>query len=332
MPFVVSIVVPMVVFVAAVQDSSTRGASVDAGTRIVLRAQGASKLGYGNNRSDVIRILKSRLNDSGNPNPLVVPKGEDEIVVELSSLHPSPGLVASLTAIGQMTFYYLPDVANDDPGVPAAVRNRPVVFQLARDPVTKQETYQFYDRRTRQAFRDGFHIRKEYASIIASGSKGDLGAFRYVVPAPLGNGTSSSVCYLTRSQKAQVAADNRELTAWNQLLSTSKVVITSKDIEPTSQAVMEYSARPAVTQDFTKAGAAKMEDFTTKHLNTIMAIMLDDRVLSAPRITGVISDKGELSGGIATLADARNLAGILNSGPLPVGLEVVSIESVGAGR
>ena len=309
-----AIAVTMVVSLVAVQDSSAHagalkiaamnGVGIQSGTRIVLRAPSASKLGLANNRSAEMRVLESRITSSGIAAATVQAKGDDEIVIELSSVQPNDPFIASLTAVGLMTFRYLPDVTVNDPGLPAAVRNRPVTIQMEIDPVTKEETCGFYDLRTRQSFRDGFHIRKDYASILAGGGK-----------------------------RAQVAADNRELTAWKKLLSSSKVIVTSKDLEPTSQAEMDrISAHPAVTQDFTPAGAAKMKDFTSKHMNTIMAILLDDRVLSAPLITGVIGNKGELSGGIPTLAYARNLAGIFNSGPLPVPLEVVSIERMGAVR
>jgi len=294
----VAVVATLVVTTVAVQDGSAL-----AGTRIVVRAQNASKLGFPAKRSAEMRALESRINASGIASATVQAKGRDEIVIELPSVQPGDPLVASLTAVGEMTFRYLPEVAVNGSDAPAAARNRPITLQYAIDTTTKEQTCNFYDQRTRQSCRDGFHIRKDYASNVAA-----------------------------RDGRTRAAADIRELRVWNGLLSTSKVIITSKDIEPTSRVVLEPSTRqPAVTQEFTPVGAVKMKDFTSKHMYTIMAIMLDDRILTAPQITGVISNKGELCGGIPTLADARNLAGMLNSGPLPVPLNVVSVERVGVG-
>ena len=85
-----------------------------------------------------------------------------------------------------------------------------------------------------------------------------------------------------------------------------------------------------MTQEFTPNGARAMGEFTRAHIGEIMGIVLDDAVLSAPRIDGPISDEGEISGGFRSLSEAVSLANLLNAGALPVPLEQVQVQSVEA--
>ncbi len=65
--------------------------------------------------------------------------------------------------------------------------------------------------------------------------------------------------------------------------------------------------------------------------NRAIAIVLDDQVISAPSIVEPITNgQAAISGGFSTYEDASNLAIQLNSGALPVDLEIVEQNTVGA--
>ena len=65
--------------------------------------------------------------------------------------------------------------------------------------------------------------------------------------------------------------------------------------------------------------------------NRAIAIILDDQVISAPSIVEPITNgQAAISGGFSTYEDASNLAIQLNSGALPVDLEIVEQNTVGA--
>jgi len=306
------------------------GLDIRGGVRVVLQAQ-LDKIQPGTyDATAVQRILENRINSSGVGEATVQQKGADQFVVEIPDVQASDPVVSNLGKMAQMTMYYFADVANNSSDAPEFVRGRPIQMEVKDQDTPEQSTY-FTDQRTHQTFRDGSHIRQDYSNIIASAGVQKPGTTAYTVPAPLGDGTSASLYYLTPAQQTQVVGLNQELTNWQQFLASCTVIMTGKDMEPNSQAELDSSnSEPAVTQNFTPDGAQKMDAFTTAHLHEIMGIVLDDRVLSAPEIQGEISDKGQISGGFATLKEAQELANILNAGALPVPLEQVQVESVEA--
>ena len=76
-------------------------------------------------------------------------------------------------------------------------------------------------------------------------------------------------------------------------------------------------------------GAAIFKDFTTNNVGKYLAIVLDDKVISAPSINSAIPDgKGQISGGF-TYESANNLAVQLRYGSLPIPLEEVETRVIG---
>ena len=77
-------------------------------------------------------------------------------------------------------------------------------------------------------------------------------------------------------------------------------------------------------------GATTFASYTASHIGKVLAIVLDNQVLSAPSINSAIPQgSGEITGRF-TLEEANNLAVQMRYGALPVPLEVVSRSSIGA--
>lgn len=80
---------------------------------------------------------------------------------------------------------------------------------------------------------------------------------------------------------------------------------------------------------FDSVGARRFADVTSANVNRRFAIVLDDRVISAPAIrTPIIGGKGEISGNF-NRNSAQDLAVLLSAGALPAPLAVVEERSVG---
>lgn len=77
----------------------------------------------------------------------------------------------------------------------------------------------------------------------------------------------------------------------------------------------------------TEAGR-KFGRFTEQHINDRMAIVLDNRVISAPTINGRIEDQGVIQG-VGDEQAASDLALVLRSGSLPAGLKYLQETTVG---
>ncbi|MGN6499594.1 MAG: protein translocase subunit SecD [Tsuneonella sp.] len=86
---------------------------------------------------------------------------------------------------------------------------------------------------------------------------------------------------------------------------------------------------PVVTIQFDQQGAAKFARLTTQNVNKPFAIILDNKVLSAPNINEPIrGGTAQISGGF-TVESANQLAISLRSGALPVDLKVIEERTVG---
>lgn len=107
-----------------------------------------------------------------------------------------------------------------------------------------------------------------------------------------------------------------------------------------ASAAMEFdnkTGEPTVGFKLTTEGSSKMLRMTVRNIpdgnfHRRMAIILDDKVLSAPQLNGSISSNGQITGNF-TQAEVKFLVEILREGRLPATLEeeVASENRVGAG-
>ncbi|HYW31616.1 MAG TPA: protein translocase subunit SecD [Gemmatimonas sp.] len=77
-------------------------------------------------------------------------------------------------------------------------------------------------------------------------------------------------------------------------------------------------------------GARVFKRETGKHVKDNMAIVLDDRVVTAPVLNSAIGRNGQITLGGGTLQAAQDLALVLRAGALPVPLKVAEVRSIGA--
>lgn len=107
-----------------------------------------------------------------------------------------------------------------------------------------------------------------------------------------------------------------------------KTVILNGDLLQDASAT--YSeGQPAVSFKFNTLGSKKFADITRENVGRILAIVLDDEVITAPRInTPIIGGNGIISGSFTT-AEANQVALLLRAGALPAPLEVIEERVVG---
>ncbi|MEO7362902.1 MAG: protein translocase subunit SecD, partial [Gemmatimonadaceae bacterium] len=77
-------------------------------------------------------------------------------------------------------------------------------------------------------------------------------------------------------------------------------------------------------------GARRFKSETGKHVQDNMAIVLDQRVMTAPVINEAIGRNGQITLGGGTLQAAQDLALVLRAGALPVPLKVSEVRTIGA--
>jgi preprotein translocase subunit SecD len=77
-------------------------------------------------------------------------------------------------------------------------------------------------------------------------------------------------------------------------------------------------------------GARRFKVETGKHVKDNMAIVLDQRVVTAPVLNSAIGRNGQITLGGGTLQAAQDLALVLRAGALPVPLKVAEVRNIGA--
>jgi preprotein translocase subunit SecD len=85
---------------------------------------------------------------------------------------------------------------------------------------------------------------------------------------------------------------------------------------------------PVVAFELTQDAGRRFEAATRENQGCIMAIVLDNRVVSAPVIESVIRDRGIIRGGF-DVAEAEDLALQLRSGAIPVDVDIIEERTVG---
>jgi preprotein translocase subunit SecD len=104
-------------------------------------------------------------------------------------------------------------------------------------------------------------------------------------------------------------------------------VVTGRDLRTAKQTIDEYN-KPAVAFSLKQDGAVRFGNVTGTNVGRQLAIILDNRVQSAPRIDSRITDEGRITGSF-TQQEAGDLALKLRSGALPASLTYLEERTVG---
>jgi len=118
------------------------------------------------------------------------------------------------------------------------------------------------------------------------------------------------------------------LTSTVPISPTFKTIMTGADLKAVS-VTTNQAGQYEVAFTLTSDGAKTFSDFTAAHVNDILAIVVDKKLISAPRINSAIPDgRGVITGNFSS-DSANSLAVQLRYGSLPIPLKVIEIRTVG---
>ncbi len=127
---------------------------------------------------------------------------------------------------------------------------------------------------------------------------------------------------LTKDTEILPSRDGRE---W--FLVDKVPVISGSDLK-TAYISKDEFGRPAVGFELKSESAGKFGEFTSKNIGKRLAIVLEDKVVSAPVIRSRISDRGQITGNF-TPEEVRDLSLILRTGALPTSVNILQEKVVG---
>lgn len=113
----------------------------------------------------------------------------------------------------------------------------------------------------------------------------------------------------------------------------SQVVVTGDDISSAEGGIVQDSYGQTgyvVSLVFNESGASKFSDATVRNLNRVIYILFNGDIVSAPTVQAQITDGRAQITGMSSLEEANRLASTIRIGALPVQLEELRSNVVGA--
>lgn len=293
-----------------------------------------------------VDIINNRVNAFGVASPWIQTQGGNQISVQLPGVKNANQVVTNLIKPAQLAFY---DYENNLVSGNASLTLYDAVLLAQKthvdDATQGAETLYAFDRTTHAltAGPEPITTGEDHAQAIA--------ALRDTVE---GNGLSwadqqveSVPKGLTIVSQQQALAARANVTETSYLIFQDRPALTGSDIS--SAAVLANfgngaSGQPVVTMQFTGAGGTKFQDVTRtlaergKILgqNQSFAIVLDGQMITNPTIDytqyplGIDASSGAEIQGNFSQSQAQTLADQINSGAIPIRLEVISESQVSA--
>lgn len=131
--------------------------------------------------------------------------------------------------------------------------------------------------------------------------------------------------YEEASGASRIATPSSILDIWSTPTSLS-----GKNLKKSEVVFDPKTGKPEVSLEFDSEGAKQFEEITRKNVGKTVAILLDNELLSAPRVNEAIPGGKAVIQGNFTLDEAKRLSISLNAGALPVPLKVIEQRNIGA--
>ena len=322
----------------------TYGLDLQGGTHLALEVDDRANPLTPEKKADVIdqalRIVRSRVNELGVAEPIVQKAGNDRIIVELAGateedqrrakevisktaflkfqiVRPAAELAAAFPRIDRA-------VADAFPNEARAARQQPA-SPVGRLLQTGQDTA--------AAAADTAAVARPFSTKLQPlGQEGIFGVDTANVAAVQR--------YITRPEVQRALPRGTQLR-WGvddapqpqpfrtlYLLNTEPIV-TGEYLQGAQAQPDPQFGRPVVAFELSRTGGRRFERGTGANIGNQMAIVLDERVYSAPVIQSEIGNRGQIEMGNASLTEARDLALVLRAGALPAPIRIVEERTVG---
>lgn len=142
-------------------------------------------------------------------------------------------------------------------------------------------------------------------------------------------GTTAQMQFHWQVNDAHVPSMTKQDAKGNSYQLEQRVALEGEHIVDAAGVLSNQTGQPVVSFKLDSVGAKKFANMTRDNIGRILAIVLDDTVVTAPMINSVIpGGRGEISGNF-TLPEAGNVALMLRTGALPVPLNVLEERTVG---
>jgi len=314
----------------------TLGLDLQGGSQLALEIDESKARLAPEQRADAIdralKIVRTRVDELGVAEPVVQKAGDDRIIVELAGLQGGARAKEVLQRTAFLQFQMVHSIAEMQQAFPRI--DRVVTEALGTKGAAPKPGSTVGGLFKGAAGQDSTGGATPFTSKVAPVGEGEFlvqaadvpEVERYIaLPAVqrlLPRGTE--FLWGTPERGTQQAEQGRRL-----FLVDSRAMMTGEYLEQAQAQTDPQSMRPIVTFELSRRGGRVFEKATGENIGKQMAIVLDDRVFSAPVIQSQIGNRGQIDLGGGTLEEASDLALVLRAGALPAPLRIVEERTIG---
>ena len=288
-----------------------------------------------------LTVIRSRIDELGVAEPSVQKAGNDRIIVELAGLRNQERAKEVIQRAAVLEFQLVRSLEQLQPVLSRL--DRAVVDAGAAAPADAAPTRPttvgglFETAGDSASVQDSAVVRPLSSKLVPGGQEGQLLVASADVPAV------QRYLALPEVQRALprgsellwgVAPDDEEAEAaaagYRPLYFVdAEPLITGEHLTEARAQPAPQFGRPVVTFEMNRRGGRIFARGTGANIGRQMAIVLDQRVFSAPVIQAEIGTNGQIDLGGASLEEARDLALVLRAGALPVPIRIAEERTVG---
>ncbi len=348
------------------QRGVTLGLDLRGGTHLALEIADPSSALTAEQRSDAIdralRVIRTRIDELGVAEPVIQKVGQERIVVEL------PGATAEdqrrardvIQRAAFLQFQIVRPLSDIEGALPRMDRALAQAFPAGVQtgaPAQPQQPTTGVGGLFQTPGADTVPV--EGADTLAAAETGDTAAAAAAAAAPTLSGR-----LMPTGQTGQMFVQAEDVAAVEQFLASpavqnlmprgvqfrwgvdpapgspdqggrllylveSRAMMTGEYLEDAQAQRDPQFGQPEVSFTLSRQGGRIFERATGQHVGDAMAIVLDDRVISAPVIQSQIGTSGRITLGGGSIEEARDLALVLRAGALPAPIHIVEERSVG---
>lgn len=107
-------------------------------------------------------------------------------------------------------------------------------------------------------------------------------------------------------------------------------ILSGKDVEKATAQLNQETGKSEIGLELNEEGQKKFAEATGKYIGQAISIYMDDELLISPTVQTQITDGRASITGTKTMEENKALAGVINSGALPLTVKAVSVKNVGA--
>jgi protein-export membrane protein SecD len=337
----------------------TLGLDLQGGTHLALEVQDPDNALTADQRAEAtdraLQVIRTRVDELGVAEPNIQRSGADRIVVEL------PGATAEeqqrakdviqrsaflqFQIVRPMSDFTTPLQRMDRAiaaagGTPAAPVTAPDsapatpgldIFQTAPDSAA---TDSLAADSAALASTDTTNSAQPFSSLLSPGSAGAEAIFL------IANENVATVeRYIAMPEVQQLVPrglvlrwgldQDAQLSGFRSLYLLEREPLITGEYLVDAQAQRDQLGQPIVIFEFNRQGGRIFERGTGANVGNLMAIVLDERVFSAPIIQSQIGTRGQIEMGGGTIEAASDLALVLRAGALPAPIEIVYESAIG---